>query len=60
MLNFEANFVPLEIMLNVLFAGMTDFEVFRKDFSVVSPTLPLQGNITKCSFSSVLVVTDFW
>ena len=60
MLNFEDNFVPVLIILHVLIAGMTDFKVFRKDFSVVSPTLPLQGNITKCSFSSVLVVTDFW
>ena len=41
MLNFEANFVPVEITLNVLFAVMTDFKVFRKDFGVVSLTLSL-------------------
>ena len=41
MSNFEANFVPVLITLYVSFAGMTDFKVFRKDFSFVSPTLPL-------------------
>ena len=57
MLNFEDNFVPVLIIFHMLIAGMTDFRVFRKDFSVVSPTLSLQGNISKCSFSSVLAVT---
>ena len=57
MLNFEANFVPVEINLHVLFAGMTDVKVIREDFNVASPALPLKGNISKCFFSSVLVVT---
>ena len=38
MLNFQASVVPVKIILYVLFAGMTDFRVFRKDFSLVSPT----------------------
>ena len=39
-LNFEPNFVPVYINLHELLASMADFKVFRKDFSVFSPTLP--------------------
>ena len=57
MLNFEANFVPVKIVFHVLFAVVTNFKVFRKDISLVSLALLLEGNISKCLFSSVLVVT---
>ena len=59
-LNFEGNFVIVQIILHVCFAGMTDFKVFHKDLCVFSPTLLFYGNISKYSIFSIVSCYLSW